>query len=121
MNKILSWSRDNVLAIEFDSKIEEKEYKEMTAEVEKLLEKYDKIKVLTKVSSIEGAELSTMKDRLEFIVKNNMKQIEKYAMVGEQAIVKTLSKSLDIISSPNVRQFDFDEEEKAKEWILKES
>jgi hypothetical protein len=99
----------------------QKHQQEMVAEVEKLLEKYDKIKVLTKVTSIEGAELSTMKDRLEFIVKNDMKQIEKYAMVGEQAIVKTLSTSLDIISSPNVRRFDYDEEEKAKEWILKES
>lgn len=120
MNHILDWSRGNVLAIEFDSKIEEKEYKEMIAEVEQLMEEYDTIRVYTKVSNIEGAELSTMKDRLEFITKNDMKQVEKYAMVGDQAIVKTLSKMLDIVSAPNVRQFPFEEEEEAKKWILAE-
>ncbi|PTL38024.1 hypothetical protein C6Y45_13490 [Alkalicoccus saliphilus] len=118
MNRKLDWSRDNVIAFQIDNKIEEQEYKEMLREVEQLMEQYDKIRIFMKVPDLEGTELSTIADRFKFVKENNMDQIEKYALVGEQKTTQAVTKAVDVLSSINTRQYPFDEEEAAKKWIF---
>ncbi|SDO03321.1 STAS/SEC14 domain-containing protein [Alkalicoccus daliensis] len=117
MNGKLDWSSGNVIAFEVDSKIEEKEYKEATAEIEELLDRYKKINVFLKVSDLEGVELSTMKDRIQFIKENDLEQVDKFAVVGEQNTMQALSKGIDIFADTNVRQFPLEKEDEAKKWI----
>ena len=118
MNRKLDWSRDNVIAFQIDNKIEEQEYKEMLREVEQLMEQYDKIRIFMRVPDLGGTELSTIADRFKFVKENNMDQIEKYALVGEQKTTQAVTKAVDVLSSINTRQYPFDEEEEAKKWIF---
>ncbi|MCE7792068.1 STAS/SEC14 domain-containing protein [Salipaludibacillus sp. CUR1] len=120
MNRKLNWSRGNLLAFEIDNKVEEQEYKEMLAEVEQVMNEYDKIKLFTRIIDFEGTELSTMNDRFRFLKDNDMDKVEKYAIVGDAKTVKAISKTIDVFSNTNIRQFSPEEEEEAKSWILDE-
>ncbi|TMW72765.1 STAS/SEC14 domain-containing protein [Alteribacter natronophilus] len=120
MNRKLDWSRDNILAYEFNEKVSEEEYKGIVAEVEEKLSEYGKVRIFARIPELVGTELSTLDDRLRFLKDNDLERLEKYAIVGEAKMVETIAKGADALTGANIRHYTLDEEEKAKQWIMED-
>ncbi|MFC5712376.1 STAS/SEC14 domain-containing protein [Thalassorhabdus alkalitolerans] len=118
MNQKLEWSTENILAYEIDSKVTEDEYKELVDEVERKMDEYESIRIFVRVPDLEGADVSTLNDRVKFLKDNDLKQIEKYALVGDQKTLKAAAKGMDKLTGANVRSFDLEEEQEAKNWVV---
>ncbi|WP_018922617.1 STAS/SEC14 domain-containing protein [Salsuginibacillus kocurii] len=120
MNKKLDWSQGNILAYEFKEKVEEEEYKNIVNEVENTLDHFETIRIFVRMPNMVSAEFTTLDDRLKFLKDNDMERIERYAIVGDQKTLMALTKGADIMTGANLRFFEFDEEAKAKEWVLEQ-
>jgi len=110
---------DNIFAVRVSGRVTHEEYQAFLPELESLIKRYGKISLLIELDHLQGAELTAMKDDLEFGL-TNQQSFEKIAIVGEK-----LWERLGVaISKPFVdaemKYFDKSASHDAWDWLRSE-
>jgi hypothetical protein len=113
----LEWSQRNVLAYEASGKMTEEENERTLGEIKTAIKEHGKVNIFVMLPEMARPEAGAVDDRLRF-VKEHTKDIERYAIVGDQKKIKVISSIADKLIGIDIRYFSFDEENKAKEWVL---
>ncbi|PTL40157.1 STAS/SEC14 domain-containing protein [Alkalicoccus saliphilus] len=120
MLKKLSTSEGDILEYEIEGKISAEEEEEMLKEVRRLIETHGKIRMLEYTEKMPTGNLSSFKDYFGFL-KDDLKNVEKYALVTDSSAASGLVKAGDAFTKANFRTFGTEDLEKAREWLRQPS
>lgn len=118
MLKKLPASEGNILEYEVDGKLTEQESQEATREVEQMIEQHGSIKILEYAVNMPKVDVSSMKEYFSF-AKENMKHVDKYALVTDSHVAAAAVKASDAVTKANFRTFGTEDLEKARAWLRK--
>lgn len=116
MLKKLPTSQGNILEYELEGKLTEEEGREATKEVERLIEEHGSINILEYAVNMPKLDVSSIKDYFSF-AKENMKHVDKYALVTDSHVAAAAVKASDVVTKANFRTFGTEDLEKARSWI----
>jgi len=106
-----------VLEVTVTEKLTRADYEMFVPQVERLIQRHGKIRVLMTMRDFHGWELSALWEDIKFDVKH-FRDIERLAMVGEKKWQEGMSKFCKPFTSADIRYFDLDEMESARRWVM---
>jgi len=109
-----------VLVVHLSGKIARSDYVHLGPEVNRLIEKHGKVRVLMDMKDFHGWTLGALWQDVKFDMKH-YKDIERVAMVGEKSWEKWMAKVCRPFTTAEVRYFDQSQAEQAKAWIMEPS
>ena len=111
----LQQSSGNVLGYEVGGKLTEEEFEAFSQEFRAEISRHGKVRLLMHVPEIPSMESGAMWEDLKLSRYRN--DIERYAIVGESALLEWGTKLGDVLIAGEVRHFDPSREEEAWRWI----
>jgi SpoIIAA-like len=111
----LQQSSGNVLGYEVGGKLTEEEFEAFSEEFRAEISRHGKVRLLIHVSEIPSMESGAMWEDLK--LSRYRDDIERYAIVGESALLEWGTKLGDVLIGGEVRHFDPSREEEAWRWI----
>lgn len=94
----------------------DEDYKEFTPEVEGLINKNGKIRMLTDMHDFHGWNARGFWEEFKLDVRHS-KDLERLAIVGEKPWQRWMSKICQPFTEAKIRYFDQSEMEMARSWI----
>ena len=81
-----------------------------------MIEQFGTINVLEYAVNMPKLDVSSIKDYFSF-AKENMKHVEKYALVTDSHVAAAAVKASDVVAKANFRTFGTEDLAKARQWI----
>jgi hypothetical protein len=114
--KELPVSGGKLIAFEVKEDVTEEEFNKAAQLMKNRMEEHGKIRLLAKFHELPVREVSSITDRISF-AKDNLKHIEKYAIVGDNKAFEAVAKIVGSASDIEMKRFEIKDEEKALEWV----
>lgn len=111
--------KDNVAAFRLTGKLHDEDYKEFVPEIEALIERHGKIRLLLQLEHFRGWNLHAAWDDVTFGIRH-FRDLERIAVVGDPAWEKWMVKLSKPFSSAKIKFFPADEMIAAWDWLLDE-
>ncbi len=105
-----------VLEVRLNGKLTKEDYDHFVPEVERLVKKYGKIRVLVKMHDFHGWSAGALWEDLKFDLKH-FKDIERLALVGETKWEQGMAAFCKPFTTAKINYFDQTATEKAYDWI----
>ncbi|MCD6303958.1 MAG: STAS/SEC14 domain-containing protein [Planctomycetes bacterium] len=105
-----------VLVIRVSGKLTAEDYRHFVPEVERLIDKHGKLRVLFDMHDFHGWDAAALWEDLKFDLKH-FKDIERLAMVGEKRWEKGMSIFCKPFTTAKIRYFDRSEADEAVRWL----
>jgi hypothetical protein len=116
--KIIETDRPDALAFEIDGHIDKAEMDAVTAHFLRAAQGLDKVSMLGRIRRLGGFETSGLVSGDFFAMKRSfLEHMDRYAVVGGPAWLKTTLNSLAPLFRVEIRHFEADEEAEAWAWI----
>jgi hypothetical protein len=109
-------SHGKVLEVDLHGKLSRQDYERVIPEAERLIAKFDKIRVLVTMRDFEGWEAGALWEDLKWETRH-FTDIERLAVVGEETWHKWMPGFCNAFSKAEVRYFTFAQFEEAHAWI----
>jgi len=100
-------------------KLTKEDYAEFVPEVERLIKKHGKIRILLDMHKFEGWDAGALWQDVKFDVKH-FNDIERLALIGEKRWQEGMSKFCKPFTTAIVRYFEHPQTEEAWDWIEEE-
>lgn len=105
-----------VAIVRVTGKLSKEDYNMFVPEVERLIERFGKIRVLFEMLDFQGWEASALWADIKFDAKH-FRDIERLALVGDAKWEKGMSVFCKPFTTANVQYFDLAQSEEAYRWI----
>ena len=109
-------SATKLLEVKVSGKLSKEDYGELEPLVDELIE-LGKIKILFVMHDFHGWDLGAIWEDTKFATKH-CRDIEKIAMVGENAWEKWMATICKPFTMSSIKYFDAGEEAAAREWLI---
>ncbi len=106
-----------ILLIKVSDKLTSEDYKQFVPELERLIEKHGKIRLLFDMQDFHGWSLGALWQDLKFDLKH-FSDIERLAMVGDRTWQKWMASFCKPFTTALIRYFDHDHLNEAREWLF---
>ena len=117
MIRRLEQSHDNIVGYSVSGDVTDDEYTQMVSDIRDEIARFDKIRVLVRVSDLKmSSVLSSLDERFKFL-KEHAEDIERAAIVAEDGSTEMLAKVPEKIGPVETKAFTRDEEPKAWAWL----
>lgn len=116
MFKVLDQTKDNLVAIKVDKKIEGEDYNKLNQLVNGALSENRRANLYIEMGSIEGLSPMAIWEDLKFDFKN-YDNLEKVAIVGEKDWEEYMTNMYDKFTNADVKFFEKSKKENALEWV----
>jgi hypothetical protein len=116
MYRIITNSRENILAIRFSGKVNKEDYKSLLPIVEEKINKSKKINMYWELVDFEGWDIGSLIQEVKFDIAHAA-SFNKVAVVGEKKWQQMIASAGNRLTSAEVRFFDKSEQMKAMDWI----
>ncbi len=113
---IIQATQENLFEIRISGKLTEEDYEEFLPEIEALIEKQGKIRVLVELRDFEGWDAAALWEDIKFDAKH-FNDIDRVAMVGEKAWHKGMAWFCKPFTTGKVRYFEPHEIGEARAWL----
>ncbi|HUV68291.1 MAG TPA: STAS/SEC14 domain-containing protein [Terracidiphilus sp.] len=110
-------SNGRILVIQVSGKLAAADYGDFTAEFERLLRKYGKLRVLFDMKDFHGWEAGAAWEDLKFDVKH-FADIDRLAMIGETTWEHGMAELFRPFTRAKTRFFDHAKGSEARRWLL---
>ena len=104
------------LIVRVSGKLDKQDYEQFVPEVEGLVERHGKIRVLLETHDFHGWEAGALWEDIKFNVKH-FNDIERLAVVGEKKWEKGMTTFCKPFTTAKVRFFEHDQADEALAWI----
>ncbi|HEC19057.1 MAG TPA: STAS/SEC14 domain-containing protein [Gammaproteobacteria bacterium] len=111
--------KENVIAFRLTGKLHDEDYKAFVPEVEALIAREGKIRLLLQLENFQGWDLHAAWDDITFGIKH-FRDLERIAVVGDLGWEKWMLKLSKPFSEAKTRFFPADEMIAAWDWLLGE-
>lgn len=118
MFTLLDITKEDLIAIKVDGRIEKNDYDRITPLIEKTVKDFGKIKLYIQIESIDGIEPSAFREDVKTYIKH-FRDIKKIAVVGETTWQRMWSGLASSFVSGTIKYFPHAEIIEARNWILK--
>ena len=108
-----------VLEINVSGKLTKEDYTKFVPEVEKLIQQHGKISILLRMHDFHGWQAGALWEDIKFDMKH-FADIKRLAMIGEKSWQKGMSKFCAPFTTAQIRYFQPEQLEEAKQWIEEE-
>ncbi len=105
-----------MLEVTASGKLSAADYEHFEPAVNQLIEDSGKIKILFVMQDFHGWDMGAVWEDIKFATRH-CRDIEKIAMVGENAWEKWMSAICKPFTMSKIKYFDAHEEEAAREWL----
>lgn len=116
MYKLLEPSHENVLGYEIEGTISENSFKELLGEVRSAVDRYSAARLLLRIRDWPTTENPTVGERLR-LAREHLPGIERYALVGDERAIGSLTSVADAFVDMDLRFFELDQEDSAWAWV----
>ncbi len=106
----------NVLWVKGSGKFSKEDYQHFAPEVEQLISKVGKIRILFEMQDFHGWDADALWEDIKFDVKH-FSDIERLAMVGDKKWEEWMAKFCKPFTTATIRYFDVARTEEAQKWI----
>jgi len=106
----------NLVTVTLDGKLAKEDYEHFVPEVEKLISKHGKLRILLKLQDFHGWNMGALWEDIKFDLKH-FADIERLAVVGDKNWEKWMAGFCKPFTKAEIQYFDQSEEAQAKEWI----
>ena len=120
MIKKLEEGRGKIIGFEISGKLHDVDYKTFIPEVEEIIQKHGKAKILSYFRDFHGWDLHAFWDDLGFGLKH-FGDIPKIAMVGDKKWEEWMTAICKPFTKAKVKYFDESEIDEAWVWLYNES
>ena len=108
-----------LLEVKASGKLSKDDYEQFEPAVSRLIESTGKIKILFVMHDFHGWEMGAVWEDIKFATKH-CRDIEKIAMVGENAWEKWMATICKPVTMSSIQYFDAGKEDAAREWLASE-
>ena len=105
-----------VLTIHASDKLTVNDYHDFVPQIEQLIEKHGKIRVVFDMREFHGWNLAALWEDIKFDLKH-FKDIERLAMIGDRTWEKWMATFCRPFTTAEIRYFDQSEADQAQQWI----
>jgi hypothetical protein len=116
MLELLHDADDKILIVNLTGKLAKEDYERFVPEVEQMIKKNAKIRILCQMHDFHGWEMGALWDDIKFDLKH-FKDIERLALVGDRKWEHGMAVFCKPFTTAKVRYFDQHEAEHAAQWI----
>jgi hypothetical protein len=116
MIKKLKESTGNIIGFEISEKLHDDDYKTFVPQIEQIINKEGKARILVHFIDFRGWDLHAAWDDFVFGVKH-FRDIERIAMIGEKGWEEWMAKFCKPFTKAEVRYFVASELQNALEWL----
>lgn len=114
--QIVEKAAGKVLEVAVTGKLSREDYLEFVPVVEEQIKNHGKIRILVILNDFDGWSVGATWEDIKFDAKH-FNDIEKLALVGDKAWEKGMAVFCRPFTTADVRYFDLDNLQKAREWI----
>jgi hypothetical protein len=107
------------LEIQVSEKLSKEDYVSFVPEVERLIERHGKIRILFEMRDFHGWELGALWEDSKFDLKH-FADIERLAMVGDKKWEEWMAKFCRPFTSAKIQYFPVGELDQARNWLSSE-
>ncbi len=104
-----------ILDVRVSGKLVKDDYRHFVPEVERLIEKHGKVRVLLEMNDFHGWSPGALWEDIKFDMKH-FSHLERVAMVGEKPWQKGMSKVCRPFTTAKIRYFDRSALTEARQW-----
>jgi len=105
-----------VLNVKVSEKLTREDYQKFVPEVEQLIEKFGKIRVLFEMHDFHGWDAAALWEDVKFDARH-FSDIERLAFVGDKAWEKGMSVFCRPFTTAKIRYFEPEQRQEAIEWL----
>jgi hypothetical protein len=105
-----------IVEAEITAKLTKDDFRRFGPEIERLIDKHGKIRVLVQMHDFRGWDAAALWEDIKLDVKH-FNDIERIAILGEKKWQERLSMLCRPFTTARVRYFDHSELDQAREWI----
>ncbi|MET9780283.1 STAS/SEC14 domain-containing protein [Nocardiopsis alba] len=120
MYRRLDSGEDDVLGYEVEDTIPHDDFEEILDEVREVIRRHGAARLLVRIHGRPSTETPTLEERLRF-AKEHLHDIERYAVVGDDRIIRFLTTLADAFVDMDLRFFELDQEDAAWAWVRDKS
>ena len=120
MIKKLQPDKGNVIGFRLSGKLHDEDYKVFVPELEALIEREGKIRMLVQLEDFRGWDLHAAWDDIVFDIKH-YDDLERIALVGEPGWNEWMVKLSKPFTASEIMFFPIDEIDAAWDWLLDET
>lgn len=114
--KLEDEAQRKVAIITVTGKLEKQDYEVFVPEVDRLIQKYGKIRMMVKLLDFHGWTAGALWEDTKFGAKH-FNDIERLAIVGDSRWEKGMAVFCKVFTTAAVRYFDVKETDKARQWL----
>lgn len=112
-------SDGKVLVIHVSEKLTKDDYEHLVPEVDRLIEKHGKIRMLFEMHDFHGWSCGALWEDTKFAFKH-FRAIERLAVIGEKKWQRGMATFCKPFTKAEIRYFDHDNLDEAREWLAEE-
>jgi len=105
-----------VLTVKISGKLSKEDYERFTPEVDRLIKKNGKIRILCQMHDFHGWKLAALWEDIKFDAKH-FGDIERLALVGDRKWEAGMAMFCKPFTSAKIRYFDETESKAASDWV----
>lgn len=120
MIELQSETDGKILSVKISDKLTKEDYERFVPEVESLIQKQGKIRILLQMHDFHGWTLGALWEDLKFDLKH-FAHIERLAMVGDRKWEAGMAAFCKPFTTAKVRYFDVAQSQQARQWIEESS
>lgn len=106
----------NILSVKLSGKLTRADYERFLPEVEREIQKHEKIRVLVQMRDFEGWDAGALWEDTKFAARH-YSHIERLALVGDKKWEQGMAAFCKPFTAAEVRFFEPHELDEAKEWV----
>lgn len=114
--EISKTNEGRMLVIKVSGKLTKKDYEHFVPEIENIIKKYGKLKILFEMHDFHGWEIGALWEDIKFDLKH-FSNIEQLAFVGNKKWEKGMSVFCKPFTSAEIRYFELNEIDDAYKWL----
>ncbi len=114
--KLNEKNEGKLLEVKLSGKLDKEDYAHFVPEVERLVTKYGKIRMLIVMHDFRGWTAGALWEDIKFDVKH-FSDIERIAMVGETKWEQGMAAFCKPFTTAKIRYFDQDKSNEAHDWL----
>jgi len=115
MVEFLEATKDNLLAIRVEGKVEMEQFERFNPLVDTLLEKHDDPRFYLELLELEQVTPQALLEDIKNLPKYN--QMSKVAVVGDARWKEWVTKALGVVMQPEARFFELEQKQEALDWV----
>ena len=120
MIELQSDADGKVLSVKMSGKLSTEDYERFVPEVEGLIKKHGKIRILLQMHDFHGWSVGALWEDIKFDIKH-FSDIERLAMVGDRKWEAGMAAFCKPFTTAKVRYFDVSDIDQARQWIEESS